>query len=189
MKKLLNRKIKLTLLGYIALFMLCGMTAAISELVLISSVKTEVKSVSLPTLSPTPIPTPITPVVLPVREFAGGYYEVINNYRIANGVAPLSRNIALETSANARAYRLALGLDSWSHDGAFVHIRSFYGDKAVGENLARHFSSFDGAMGGWIASPTHNSVMLEQVCEMGIGNYGTYWVVHFGIDHANSCYR
>ena len=116
-------------------------------------------------------------------------YQLVNDYRFKRGKGFIKRNVALEQSANIRAYRLSIGQDTWSHDGFKGVVYHFYDGNRVGtgENLARGFTSFKDAFEAWKVSDGHNRNMLGEYCDIGLGNYGDVYVMHLGIDYDNDC--
>lgn len=97
-----------------------------------------------------------------------------NSARAANGMAPLSLNGQLNSSAQAKAQDMA-NKNYWAHvspDGTqpwyffdqagYVYIRA-------GENLAYGFMSSQGAVDGWMNSPTHRANILGDYQDVGFG--------------------
>lgn len=191
-KKFISYSFPLSFIVILIYYMLLGLSA--KEILTTKPLEVKPSRVTItPAITPTTIPTvmPTQAVYVtpkPAREYAGGNYAILNSYRVAHGTRPLSRNAALEQSANNRAYRIATGADTWSHD-QFFRIYNFYNPKHndIGENLGRNYTTFDAVMAGWDASPSHKQTMLEPFCEVGIGHYGNVWVLHFGIDNDVKC--
>lgn len=123
-----------------------------------------------------------------------GFLQLINNYRAASGLAPLTLDPALTRSATWMANDLA------SHSN-FGHTDSLGRSPWVrmpdcgvswpgGENLAAgtNYSAAQTALTGWINSPSHRDVMLTgDFKTIGIARvfregsyYGWYWVTDFG---------
>lgn len=103
-----------------------------------------------------------------------GLLSGTNNARTANGLAPLSLNSQLNNSAQAKAQHMA-DYNYWAHvapDGTqpwyffnqagYVYIRA-------GENLAYGFMSSQGAIDGWMNSPSHRANMLGEYQDIGFG--------------------
>lgn len=104
-----------------------------------------------------------------------GLLRDTNNARAANGVAPLSINMELDASAQAKAKDM-VARDYWSHntpDGSppwvFVDAQGYTYQK-LGENLATGFSDEQSVINGWMASPPHRENLLDPVfTDVGFG--------------------
>lgn len=101
-------------------------------------------------------------------------YSLTNSERQVAGLSSLTSNSQLEAAALAKA-RDMLARDYWAHytpDGRapWEFIKSNkYGYKSAGENLAMDFTTADGVIQGWLASPSHRAnLMAEQFSEIGI---------------------
>lgn len=116
----------------------------------------------------------------------------LNKVRADNGVAPVTQNSLLDTSATLKAKHMVKE-DYWSHnapDGTtpwhwFGEAGYYYAD--AGENLARCFTTTENAINAWVKSPTHFALMIDPVYkEAGFGmsmyNSGCLVIVnHFGV--------
>ena len=112
----------------------------------------------------------------------------INATRRANGAPPWTYNTRLEDAARAQA-RLMASSDTLSHDlGTTLRERvtaaGYLG--AVGENVAKGYSSLPAAIEGWLASSGHRSTLLSQrFTEFGLaaartGGGKVYWAMIAG---------
>lgn len=125
-------------------------------------------------------------------QYAQQVFEMVNQQRAANNVAPVVWNDLLAKAASDYAERMA--------DLNFVnHIDPYNGnapwDRAaaagyeytlIGENLASGQRTPDEVMTGWMNSPGHRATLLDpDLTELGVGvykggSYGWYWVELFG---------
>jgi uncharacterized protein YkwD len=112
----------------------------------------------------------------------------INAVRRANGAAAWTYNPRLETAARAQA-RLMASRDTLSHDlGVTLRERvteaGYLG--AVGENVAKGYTTLQGAIEGWMASSGHRSTLLSgKFTEFGLATARTsggklYWAMIAG---------
>ena len=88
---------------------------------------------------------------------------VINAVRRANGAPPWTYNPRLEDAARSQA-RLMAQKNTLSHDlGVTLRERvtaaGYLG--AVGENVAKGYTSLQGAIEGWMASSGHRATLLS----------------------------
>ena len=121
----------------------------------------------------------------------------INEVRGANGRKPVTYNAKLTAAARSHS-RLMAARDELSHNlGVTLRERV---DKAgyvgaVGENLAGGHQTLEGAIEGWLASPTHRGTLLSgKFTEFGLAyarvpagkksRYGIYWTLILGGDFA-----
>ncbi|MCL4353072.1 CAP domain-containing protein [Patescibacteria group bacterium] len=92
-----------------------------------------------------------------------------NSKRLKNGVLPLRLNAQLEAAADSKAKDM-FAKDYWAHNGPDGETPWMFIKKAgydytyAGENLARGFTSSEGVINAWMASPEHRANMLS-------GNY------------------
>jgi uncharacterized protein YkwD len=118
--------------------------------------------------------------------------DVLNEYRINNGLQPLIYSRTLEAAADLHAD------DLWQR-GYFAHVnpdgenpgdralRSGFCTRYVGENLAAGQRSVARAMEAWINSPSHNTNMLQaDYIYVGMGysvdaNGRQYWAQSFAL--------
>lgn len=100
--------------------------------------------------------------------------ELTNRERLKTGVAEVSYNEELSRAATLKAKDM-LAQGYWAHvapDGTepWDFFRTVgYSYRYAGENLARDFSSPEGAIEAWLASPTHRENMLSgKYTEIGV---------------------
>lgn len=122
----------------------------------------------------------------------GEVLRLVNQERLASGVRPLARSVALEEQATQYACELI-------HFEFFAHVnpvtRSSLAERAdefgydywvIGENLAAGQSSPAAAFADWMDSPCHRqNIRNPAFTELGVGirfggEYGYYWVQEFG---------
>lgn len=104
-----------------------------------------------------------------------GLLSATNAQRSAYGVSTLTINSKLNSAAQAKANDM-VNRDYWSHqtpDGqqpwVFI-INAGYQYLAAGENLAYGFSTSNGAVTGWMNSPSHKANLLStSFTEVGFG--------------------
>jgi len=136
---------------------------------------------------------PCIQVGVPRSDLHREMFEQLNDYRVSNGLEPLTYSIKLEETADLHV------ADLWQR-GFFAHINpdgQNPGDRAmeagfchkyVGENLAAGQKTVDRTMSAWINSPTHNENMLEtEYVYVGMGysidpNGREYWAQVFAYD-------
>lgn len=128
-----------------------------------------------------------------------GLLSGTNSARAANGLAPLSLNSQLNSSAQAKAQHMT-DLDYWAHvapDGTqpwYFFNQAGYAYIRAGENLAYGFTTSQGAVDGWMNSPSHRANILGDYYDVGFGvvnapNYQssgqqTVVVAHYGAQTA-----
>lgn len=135
-----------------------------------------------PMPTPTPVPTPTPGPVVDVPVEAGPSMEAeeaVNNFRIAEGLAPLRHQVKLAKAAQEYAQRMAA-------EGFFNHndpqgktvldrvTGAGYSWAIVGENLARVKTKPGNEIGytvnGWMNSEVHRANILKaEYTETGIG--------------------
>ncbi len=123
------------------------------------------------------------------------FLTLINDYRVANGLAPLTASYPL-TRASAWKSK-DMGVQSYfAHDDTPIsrtwvqRIRDCgYGyNTYLGENIAAGYTTASAVFNGWKNSPGHNANMLgTNYTTIGIGRhyvggspYGWYWTTDFG---------
>ncbi len=123
-------------------------------------------------------------------------YSLINQYRQANGLSPLSANSLLEKSASMKNQQM-VSTGQFAHDiSGYPNyaglIRSVgYSYTTAGENLAEGFSTPSSTFQAWKASPGHNANLLKAgykdmgvsaVCGVNMPGYPSTCLVtlHFG---------
>ncbi|HRK41176.1 MAG TPA: CAP domain-containing protein [Candidatus Saccharibacteria bacterium] len=118
-----------------------------------------------------------------------------NAARAANGLGALSLQSQLNNSAQAKAQHMA-DHDYWAHvapDGTqpwYFFSQAGYVYIRAGENLAYGFGTSQGAIDGWMNSPSHRANILGNYADVGFGivnmpNYQgngqqTIVVAHYG---------
>lgn len=106
---------------------------------------------------------------------------IVNRHRLEEGLLPLIENITLTQGAAKRAKDL-FDSGEFTHDG----WREAYKETGVkawrkGENLARSYINSERVVNGWMNSPKHKSLLLDEDFEYaGIGVYQDYVVMWFG---------
>ena len=118
----------------------------------------------------------------------------INQYRAANGRAPLRLSVSLTNAAKWMSNDLAIN-NRFSHTDSLgrtfgTRLSAFgYGFPTWrGENIAAGYASGASTFAQWRASTGHNNAMLNtNYTVMGIGrsysatsSYGYYWTADFG---------
>lgn len=102
--------------------------------------------------------------------------SLTNQQRASAGLAPLSWNAQLATSASLKVQDMC-AKDYWAHtspDGltpwTFMQ-RAGYSYYTAGENLGKGFSTDSGLLSAWMNSPTHRANILNaSYTEMGVAN-------------------
>ena len=89
-----------------------------------------------------------------------------NARRIASGLVPLTLNVTLSQAAAAKAQDM-FSHNYWAHNSPqgktpwdFISA-SGYQYTIAGENLAKNFSTSDGVVDAWMASPTHRDNIMK----------------------------
>lgn len=118
----------------------------------------------------------------------------INDTRAANGRAALTYSSRLAQAAQTHS-RLMAERGELSHTlgGTLrerVTVAGYTG--AVGENLAGGQSTLEGAIEGWLNSPSHRNTLLSPnfvefglAVSQGAGDLGIYWTMIMGGPQAN----
>jgi uncharacterized repeat protein (TIGR02543 family) len=129
-----------------------------------------------------------------VEKEKSDFLALINQYRQANGKAPLKISGALTTAAQLHSQDMA-DRNYFNHtslDGrTFVdRIRAagYAYNTYIGENIAAGYFAAQGVFDGWKSSPGHNANMLNpNYVVIGIGiaendgsKYKIYWTTDFG---------
>ncbi len=122
------------------------------------------------------------------------FLGIINGYRTANGLGPLSASPQLTAAAGWMAQDMgakgyfshtdSLGRDPFRRMDDFGYAYNTW----RGENLGAAIETAQAALNAWKASPAHNSVMLTPNFKaIGIARvyvpgspYGWYWATDFG---------
>ena len=159
---------------------------------------------AVPTPEPPADPTPEPPaddmpdMAVCLDAVESEFLALINDYRVANGLAPLANSATL----NVAAYDHSRDM---SDNGYFSHT-SQNGDSpwdrmaeagydyntAQGENIAYGYPTAEEVFEGWRDSPGHNTNMLHpdfEVIGIGYVSDGHYWTTAFGghVDAAPAC--
>lgn len=122
----------------------------------------------------------------PLNVFDGDPLPFVNDYRAANGLAPLTAEPRLTAAAQWMAEDIVANPTSFNSE----HIDSLGRDlgqrlTAFGypsntyrlENLAQGHISPEAVVAAWIASPSHNANLLDpNVTQSGFGYWAGYWV-------------
>lgn len=101
-----------------------------------------------------------------------------NNARQANGLESLTLHDKLNAAAQAKAQHMADN-DYWAHvapDGTqpwHFFTQAGYSYEKAGENLAYGFMSSQGAIDGWMNSPSHKANVLGDFMDVGFGIVNT----------------
>jgi uncharacterized protein YkwD len=111
-------------------------------------------------------------------------FSIMNQQRVASGLAALVWSDALTNAAQVRASEITT---SFSHTrpngGAFWTVDSTV---QYGENLAKCYQSADSVYNAWMNSPTHAANIMDggyksvgiAICQTGDGSW--YWAQEFG---------
>lgn len=91
-------------------------------------------------------------------EMAQQVYEMLNEYRVENGLSELATSTALTNAVNIRGYEIAY---SFSHTRPNGYKWSSLTSYANGENIAAGYPSAEAVMTGWKNSSGHNENMLR----------------------------
>jgi len=121
------------------------------------------------------------------------FLALINDYRAASGLTPLTVSASLSSAAAYHSVDMAANgyLDHALSDGTGVqqNLQNFgYDGGTYGENIAAGMATAQEAMQIWQGSAEHNANMLNgQYGAIGIGRaysadspYGWYWTTDFG---------
>jgi uncharacterized protein YkwD len=151
-----------------------------------SSASPGATSVANQATAPAPNQVPTSP---DTASFQDRVLTLTNQFRAANGVAPLALNGLLAKSAQDYAVVMA-SVNVMSHtgpDGSDPGSRitaAGYSWSTWGENIAEGYTTPEAVVNGWINSPEHRANMLNAAFhEIGVGYaMGTspYWVQDFG---------
>jgi uncharacterized protein YkwD len=131
------------------------------------------------------------------------FLSLINDYRSANGVAPLALSVTLSNAARNHSVQMA-STDIFSHtlpDGTAwsdnIRNHGYTYNTWIGENLAAGNLNPAYTLLQWQQSPAHNANMLEpSFTAIGIAMayepnsaWGYYWTTTFGgyVDETVSC--
>jgi uncharacterized protein YkwD len=97
-------------------------------------------------------------------------HNLVNKERERRGLKPLTLNIVLVNSAQAKCEDMQEH-KYWSHSRPGKHWSEFIEVqyKKSGENLARQYNTDQGALTGWLNSPEHKANMLDDFIYVGYG--------------------
>lgn len=140
---------------------------------------------STPTPTPTPAPTQAPSVNAPTDPVMLELFNLVNNARAEQGLAPLSWSSSLAADAAVRAQEIAVSFSHTRPDGS--DWWTVDPDRMYGENLASGQSTAQEAFNSWWASPGHKANILGSYTTCGFalyygGDAGStyYWVQEFG---------
>jgi uncharacterized protein YkwD len=135
---------------------------------------------------------PITPpVVTGISEIEARVHTLINQYRVDNGYAPLTRSDVIDAQARAHSTNMANGTVELSHDGFQARvdeIRKSINVGGAGENVEMNSGYTDPARiasDAWIRSDPHRANIEGNYDLTGIGvaqnSAGMYYVTQIYI--------
>lgn len=135
-----------------------------------------------PVSNPAPIAKPVP--ADPYPDAREQLIEAINAQRVAAGIVPLTRNLELDASAQAKA-DAEVRLNFFAHndpDGSSPwHYIAEAGYVATyeGENLSKNYTP-EQVVQAWLDSPTHRANILDpHYTQTGFAIEGIYIVEHF----------
>lgn len=110
-------------------------------------------------------------------DFEERVLELTNQYRIDNGLSPLTLNVLLDQAANNHSQNMA-EQDFYDHtdlggNGVGNRVSQIgYQFSWVGENIAAGYLTPEDVVQGWIDSPGHRANLLNpNFEEIGVGYY------------------
>ncbi|MGE0059158.1 MAG: CAP domain-containing protein [Dehalococcoidia bacterium] len=144
-----------------------------------------------PTVTPTASPQPTAGV--PTNDFGAQVVNLVNDYRVANGLSRLKPDPYITTASNNYAKDMAVG-NFFGHtgkDGSTSEQRIYaagFPGCFWGEAIAAGQPSPQEALTVWKNSPPHNKILLDpQAVSIGAGYYyngdsyyKSYWVLMTG---------
>lgn len=125
--------------------------------------------------------------------FEARVLELTNQFRDANGKAPLANDAKLNAAAEDWSRSMADG-DFFRHSSPAQVEEQGYEWRSWGENIAAGQTTPESVVNGWINSPGHRANMLsDNFKEIGVGyhylandtgsvNYRHYWTQVFGTE-------
>lgn len=138
-----------------------------------------------PTATPTPAPTQAPSVSAPSDPVMLELFNLVNDARAAEGLAPLSWNSSLAADAAVRAQEIVSSFSHTRPDGS--EWWTVDPDRMYGENLASGQSTAQEVFNSWMASPGHRANILGNYTSCGFalyygGDAGStyYWAQEFG---------
>lgn len=135
-----------------------------------------------------PVPSDPDLSAPPGDQFLGhlSFGLLLNDQRSADGVSIVQENAALNAAASAHAQDMVTH-NYLSHTGLDGSTPGDRADAAgydwsyISENIARGFSTEEGVVNAWMASPGHRDNMLDPRAEdFGLGRVDTTWVLMLG---------
>lgn len=120
--------------------------------------------------------------------FEARVIELLNAYRVANGLNPLEPQPFLAQQADVRGYEIVYSFDHTRPNGTSCFTLLSGGNyMGAGENIAAGYMTPEQVMEGWKNSPGHNANMLDPDFKyIGVSafisdgtTYTTYWVQMF----------
>ena len=117
-----------------------------------------------------------------IDAFAYEVLNLVNNYRIENGLGTLTWNQGL---ADAAAIRSAEAAVCWSHTRPDGSAWNTVSNLTHGENLGKGYNSPQDVVNAWKSSPSHNANLLESRFKtLGVAytlnEKGYVWAQEFG---------
>jgi len=118
--------------------------------VYVSSIKPTTHVIPAPTITPTP-----TPIILNSSKL----FDLINKYRVNNGLSSLVWNNSMCPFSNKRLEEIHT---HYSHEGYLSNPHPYDTNQdSTGENLLQGFDSEETAVQAWINSPEHKKNILD----------------------------
>ncbi len=120
----------------------------------------------------------------PVDPSTSNLVKLHNQFRAANGLAPLVVDARLMRAAQDYAEEMARRgvLSHFSADGSTPWdrmVRAGYNWSNASENIASGYTTDEDVMTGWINSPGHRADILGPYSNIGTGRSGNWWVCDF----------
>lgn len=123
--------------------------------------------------------------VVAADDFATQVLVLINQQRIAQGLAPFAWQANLAAAAQAHSQDLAAhhfcshnGSDG-SNPGTRI-ARAGYRARAWGETVGCGQQTPGDVVNAWMNSPGHRAILMGQYQHAGVGHAGNYWTVNTG---------
>jgi len=112
--------------------------------------------------------------------------DLTNKTRIQNGFNELNISSELSKAAQDKAYDM-VEKNYWSHQTIEGHPFWIFVDRKnyqwnhLGENIAADFNTAEGAMNGWLNSPSHQkNILNSDYQDIGVGAYNNIVVAYYG---------
>lgn len=110
--------------------------------------------------------------------------DMINNYRVAEGLGTLAYSAELSAAADIRAKEIVSNFSHTRPDGSLWYTA---GTGIMGENIAKGYSTSDTVVDAWMNSEGHRkNILTKNYTTTGVGCYYDsstdtyYWVQLFG---------